>query len=62
MFDKVGAIGYISRLFPIIPIRVIRVDENGLNVFKDFSYEVGSWSYGSLNLLLRLNHMSLKKY
>jgi hypothetical protein len=29
MYDKVGAIGYVSRLFPILPIRVIKVDENG---------------------------------
>ena len=35
MLDKVGAIGYVSRLFPILPIKVIRVDENGkiLNLF-----------------------------
>ena len=27
--DHVGAVGFISRLFPILPINVIKLDENG---------------------------------
>ena len=29
MYDQVGAIGYISRLFPILPMKVIKVDDDG---------------------------------
>jgi len=32
-FGKVGAIGYISRLFPILPFSVVKVDDDGENNF-----------------------------
>jgi hypothetical protein len=29
--DKIGAVGFISRIFPFMPVTLVKLDENGIH-------------------------------
>ena len=35
--DQVGAVGFVSKIFPVVPFNLIKLDENGL--LNSFLYE-----------------------